>query len=126
MARVVLKEDKVEIRLSLGEEVLALRGPFAVPYGHIVRVSHEPVPDAWFRGIRLGTNLPGVLVAGTFLTGEGTVFCDFHDRSRCLTLELADEHYRRIVVEVDRDQDPATLAEAIAERLAAAGPGGLI
>ncbi len=40
-----------------------------------------------------------------------------HDGSRCLTLELSHERYRRVVIEVDRDQDHAALASEIQARI---------
>lgn len=71
-----------------------------------------------YRGVRIGTNAPGIKVAGTFFAGDGMVFYDFHDPRRCLTFELAHQHYRRVVVQVDTDQDPSALAKAIMARLA--------
>ena len=117
MAHVEVEPDKLAITLSLGDEILSLHGAFHLPYTHIASVSTAPVPEAWFRGIRIGTNLPGVKTAGTFITGEGTIFYDFHDPDRCLTLDLSHETYRQVVVEVDRDQDPSALASSIRQHL---------
>jgi len=117
MARVELEADRVSMHLSLLDEVLALHGSLHIPYRHIQAAHADPVPETWFRGFRIGTNIPGVKVAGSFYNGEGVMFYDFHNPARCLTLELADEHYRRVVVEVDRDQDAAALAVRITARL---------
>ncbi len=117
MARVQVANDKLEITLSLGDEILSLHGTFHLPYSHITSVSTEQVPDAWFRGIRIGTNLPGVKTAGTFITSDGTIFYDFHNPDRCLTLDLNHETYRQVVVEVDAGQDPNSLAASIRQRL---------
>lgn len=116
MARVELGERDVTVRLSPLDEVLALHGSLQIPYTHIAAASADPVPPDWYRGVRIGTNIPGVKVAGTFITGDGAIFYDFHDGERCLSLDLAHEHYRRVVVEVDRDQDPAALASEIQSR----------
>jgi len=117
MARVELEADRVSMHLSPLDEVLTLHGSLHIPYRHIQAAHADPVPETWFRGFRIGTNIPGVKVAGSFYNGEGVMFYDFHDPARCLTLELADEHYRRVVVEVDRDQDAAALAARITARL---------
>ena len=113
MAHIDVAPEKLAIILSLGDEILSLHSAFHLPYTHIAAVSTDPVPEAWFRGIRIGTNLPGIKTAGTFITDEGTIFYDFHDAGRCLSLDLNHELYRHVVVEVDRDQDPEVLAEAI-------------
>ena len=120
MAHVEVQPDQLAITLSLGDEILSLHGAFHLPYTHIAAVSTGPVPEAFFRGIRIGTNLPGVKTAGTFITGDGTIFYDFHDPGRCLTLSLSHETYRQVIVEVDRDQDRDALAQAIRQRLGSA------
>ena len=113
MARIDCDGKRVDIELSHLDEVLALHGSLHIPLTHVRSARHEPVPEEWFRGFRMGTNLPGIKVAGTFLTGEGMLFYDFHDPGRCLILELSHEHYRRVVVEVDKDQDPGEIASRI-------------
>lgn len=113
MARIEVADGEVRIHLSVVEEVLSLHGALHIPLRHIVGVSADPVPKALWRGVRIGANIPGVLVAGTFLTGDGAIFYDIRQGDRCLTLELAGETYKRVVVEVGPEQDPADLARAI-------------
>jgi hypothetical protein len=119
LAQVDLTADAMECHLSLADELLSVHGSLRVAYSHIVSVSTDPVPTEWWRGFRVGTNLPGIKVAGTFFTPDGAIFCDFHRPDRCLTLELAHDHYRRVIVEVGPDQDPAQLAATIRSRTAA-------
>lgn len=118
MAHIELEPDGIAVRMSPLDEILALHGSLHIPYSHIRAAAHEPVPEAWWRGIRIGTNVPGLKVAGTFFTDEGAIFYDFHDPNRCLTVELDHDRYRRVVVQVDKDQDPAVLATGITARLA--------
>ncbi len=117
MATVSVEESAVAVRLSLGDEILALHGSLHIPFSHIRSVSTDPVPETWYRGMKFGTNLPGVKTAGTFITGDGMIFYDFHDPSRCLTFNLSHERYQQVVVEVDHDQDPKALAAAVRQRL---------
>ena len=113
MARIDCDDERIEILLSPLDEVLSLHGSLHIPLTHVRSVRHETVPEEWFRGFRIGTNFPGVKVAGTFFTGDGMIFYDFHDPTRCLILDLAHEHYSRVIVEVDKDQDPGELAGRI-------------
>lgn len=119
VALIVVGEDAIEIRLTVVEEVLALHGTLRVPLAHIRSVSTEPVPPALWRGVKLGTNLPGLMVAATFVTEEGVVFYDIRHGERCVTLELADDRYKRIVIELDAAHDPADVASAITAAKAA-------
>jgi len=113
VARIEVRDDQIDIRLSLAEEVLALHGTLHIPLRHVMGVSAEPVPPAAWRGMRIGTNVPGVVVAGTFFTAEGAVFYDMRHGDRCVTIELAGERYKRVVVEVDPGQDPQVVASEI-------------
>lgn len=117
MAHIELGADRVGVQMSPLDEVLALHGSLHIPYSHVRSVVFEPVLAAWCRGIRIGTNVPGVKVAGTFFTDEGAIFYDFPAPNRCLTFELDHEHYRRVVVQVDEDKSPAALATEITVRL---------
>lgn len=117
MARIVIGAEHVQIELSLTDELLSLHGAFKIAFVHIRSATADPVPAALFRGFRVGTNLPGVKVAGTFLASDGASYYDFHDPTRCVTLELEHDRYRRVVVEVDPGEDAAEVAAAIQARL---------
>jgi len=118
MATFRLLDDAVEIDLSLADEILSLHGRLRIPYGHIEAVAADPVPQEWFRGVRMGTNLPGLKVAGSFLTPDGVRFFDFHDPNRCVTLSLRHDRYVQVTVEVDAGQDATAVARSIQDRLA--------
>jgi len=47
-----------------------------------------------------GAHVPGVLSAGRVSHGQ-LVFWDVHDESKAIVTELRDEHYARLVTEVD-------------------------
>ncbi len=117
MARVRDDHDAVFIELSWPDKVLALSGSLRIPYAHIAGIHTDPVPRTWYRGMRIGTNLPGIKVAGTFVNSEGIMFYDFRDPNRCLTFILTHERYTKVVVEVDPEQDPNGLCLAIRKRL---------
>jgi hypothetical protein len=118
MAQVELETKRVSVHLNPLDEVLSLHASLHMPYSHIVSVAFDPVPTPWFQGFRIaGTNLPGVKLAGTFFNGDGVAFYDFHDPSRCLTFALEHQIYKRVVVQVDKDQDPGALADQITKRL---------
>ncbi len=113
MARVKDEADAVFIELSWPDKVLALSGSLRIKYEHIQNIHTDPVPAAWYRGMRIGTNLPGIKVAGTFVSDEGIIFYDFKNPRRCLTFVLIHDRYTKIVVEVDPDQNPQDLCRAI-------------
>jgi hypothetical protein len=54
-----------------------------------------------YHGIRtLGTNVPGVIAAGTFYQDGKRVFWDVHHPEKTIVIDLHDERYNELVVEV--------------------------
>ena len=47
-----------------------------------------------------GTNIPGVLTAGTFYQDGKRVFWDVHNPGKTVVLDLRDERYNELIVEV--------------------------
>jgi hypothetical protein len=54
--------------------------------------------------------VPGVITAGTFYQEGERVFWDVHDPESTVVIQLKDERYVRLVIEVD---DPPATAAAI-------------
>jgi hypothetical protein len=84
------------------------------------------VVDISFEGDRIrfglaGTNIPGLLTAGTFYQHEGAIFFDVHDPERTIVFELEHERYRRLVVEV---KDPGAAIARVQEALHQRRPHG--
>ena len=60
----------------------------------------------WLHGIRPGsTHVPGVISAGRFYSHGTWVFWDVHDPAKAIGIELRDERYSKLVVEVDNPEE---------------------
>ena len=121
MAKITIADGTLTVTMQGIDKILALRGHVSVPLAHIrgVELRPEEARHLW-HGLRVGTNLPGVVTAGTFFTGDGQVFYDVHDPDRTIAIDLADETYRRLIVDVDHDEGPEEVAQRIRVAL---GPG---
>jgi len=106
MVEVSLQGDLIRLEVEGWDKLWAFKSQLEFPLAHVRSVRHDPEPArGWWHGFRLpGTNLPGVLTAGTFYQHEGAVFYDVHDPEQTVVFELDHEHYRRLVVEV---KDPS-------------------
>lgn len=119
IAHLELTDDCLILRLSLLDRLLALRGDLAVPLSHIRDVVANP-PDAFARvpGILLtGTYLPGIVTAGTFRTPAGWVFFLVRDPRRAIRIDLANEFYRALIVQID-SESPEDVAWRIRHAIA--------
>ena len=121
MARVVIEGGNVVVRLTRLEPVLALRRVIRVPLAHVTDVVVRP-PEALASPrvlgftYRRGTSVPGLARAGSyFRPGEGWSFLLVFNPHRTIGIELTDEHYQRLVVQVDNETP-----EAAAERISMA------
>jgi hypothetical protein len=95
------------------DKLWALRSRLEIPLAHIKSVTADPaIARGWYHGIRLlGTNVPGVLTAGTFHRDGNNVFWDVHDPERTIVLDLDHEFYDKLIIEVVDPQKAIALLE---------------
>ncbi len=88
--------------------VLALKGSVRVPLAHVKAiVADAELGREVLAGLKVyGTGLPGYLRAGTWLGRNGLTFWDVHDPGKVVRIDLHDEFYSHIIVEV---HDPAAV-----------------
>ncbi len=114
----------VELSISGGNLVLhvlgadklwALKSSLEIPLKHVAEVRVDPsIARGWWHGIRLpGTNIPGVLTAGTFFQDGKRVFWDVHHPDSTVVIELKDERYNELIVEVADPSAAVALIKAV-------------
>lgn len=82
----------------------ALKSRLTIPAAHILTAHKNEATSAWVWGLRMpGTQIPGI-TAGSYIVKDGIIFCDVMDVSKSIVVELNDEHYKKLVIEVE---DPA-------------------
>jgi hypothetical protein len=121
MAIVELDGETLTLRVTGLDQVLAFKHTVEIPIAHVAGIDADSAEaGAVFHGLRLpGTNLPGIVTAGSFIRAGQWSFWDVHDPRKALTIRLKDEHYSRLVVEVD---DPAATIEFVRTALAGRTP----
>ncbi len=113
--------DRVHFDVQGVDKLWAFKSHLDIPLEHILAVRIDPdEAKGWWHGLRLpGTNLPGVILAGTFYQAEGWVFFDVHDPERTIVVDLDHEHYKHLVIEVaDPRAEVARLQAATGEKMA--------
>ena len=121
MVSVVVEGDRVRFEVEGWDKLWALKSRLEIPLAHIQSVRADPEPArGWWHGLRLpGTQIPGLLTAGSFYQHGGFVFYDVHDPERTVVIELDHEHYRRLVIEVE---NPGDVVERLRSAMAGAPP----
>jgi hypothetical protein len=123
MARVEVSDSRLLIRLDRTDKLWAFKGTLEVPLEHVVGVEVDPerarIPWSGLPVREPGSRLPGMLWSGDVREQGRWAFWDVRDPERAVIIDLEDERYARLVIEVD---DPAATAVAIRRALAARKP----
>jgi hypothetical protein len=116
MVSITLTDTTATFEVEGMDKLWALKSRLEIPLAHIRGVRADPeVARGWWHGIRMpGTQLPGVITAGTFYQAGKRVFWDVHDPERTVVVELADERYDELIVEV---ADPGAAVALLHERI---------
>ena len=99
-----LDDDQLNIKLSILEKLLSVRGSLKIPLDRIDRATTEAPRTTW-REIRApGTFVPGLIKAGTYFTNRGKEFWYVTRLWSHLTIELKKGFYKRIVLSLRDNQ----------------------
>ena len=112
MVDVSVAEGKLMLHVRGSDKLWALKSTLEIPLVHIASVRADPErARGWYHGIRmLGTNVPGVITAGTFYQDGKRIFWDVHHPEKTIVIDLHDDRYNELIVEVD---DPAEVVKLI-------------
>lgn len=113
MVTISVSDDRIHFDVEGIDRMWALRSQLEFPLSHIRSVRVDPeAAKGWWHGIRLwGSNIPGILTAGTFYQQGELVFYDVHDPDKTIVLELDHERYKKLIVEVDDPEKAKTTIE---------------
>jgi hypothetical protein len=118
MVSITIDGDRAVLEVQGVDKLWTLRSRLQFPLSHIVSVeANGEQVGRWWHGFKLlGTDVPGLLGAGTFYYHGELVFWDVHDPAKAIILSLDHERYKKLIVEV---ADPA---DAIARLHSATAP----
>lgn len=118
MVDVSIADGRVIFEVLGLHKLWALRSRIEIPIDAIKDVWHDPVKaKGWWHNLRApGTSIPGVLSAGTYYHDGKKIFWDVSDAERTIVVDLDDEDYNQLIVEV---ADPKEAVRVIEEAIAA-------
>ncbi|HWG90783.1 MAG TPA: hypothetical protein VNZ52_08060 [Candidatus Thermoplasmatota archaeon] len=107
------RQDHLLITPSPWMGALALKRSLIIPWSTLRRVSVVDSPKVGFALRRLGTNMPGLFLAGTVWEEGERTFHLYGRNDRCLYLILEGHTYDRVTVAVPPGEDVEGLAARI-------------
>lgn len=102
MVEIRIVNGRVQFEVEGWDKLWSMHSRLEIPLAHIHAVRADPEPaKGWWHGIRLpGTQIPGLITAGSFYQDGEWVFYDVHNPDNTIVLDLDHEHYKRLVIEV--------------------------
>ena len=102
MVDLSIAEGKLMLQVRGADRLWTFKSSLEVPLPHIAGVRRDPdAARGWYHGLKMpGTNVPGVITAGTFYHDGKRVFWDVHRPENTIVIDLHDERYNQLVVEV--------------------------
>ncbi|MBP2320395.1 hypothetical protein JOF56_000780 [Kibdelosporangium banguiense] len=117
MATISVQGKDLVVVMEGLDKVWALKSKLTIPLAHVRGATLDPGILGEPKGIRApGTHLPGVITAGTFRQDGEKVFWAVRDALKAVVIELADESYSRLVVEVDDPRAVVAMVEQAVSR----------
>ncbi|MFE7533845.1 hypothetical protein ACMZ5F_03815 [Streptomyces rhizosphaericola] len=112
MALMRITDDSLVVVMEGLDKLWAFKTRLTIPLANVRGATVDPGIATDFKGIRApGTHIPGVIIAGTFHHDGDKVFWDVRDASKAIVVELADEEYTRLVLQVDDPRAAVALVE---------------
>lgn len=106
MVDLSIGDGKLTLHVRGADQLWALKSTLEIPLVHIAGVRADAeIARGWWHGFRMpGTQIPGVITAGTFYQDGKRVFWDVHHPENTIVIDLHDERFNQLIVEV---ADPA-------------------
>ena len=118
MPHVELNDDCLKIELGTLDKIWAIHGSLEIPIAHIVgaqTVDESGWGHLWRKVI--GTNAPGIKMAGTFYINGGLAFLDYGSGDQCIVLQTVHETYKTVIVQPDPGENSKELVAQILARI---------
>jgi hypothetical protein len=116
MVTVRVEGGNAIFEVEASHKLWALKSRIELPLTHIKQVYIDPEPPmGWLDGLNLmGTDLPHYFRAGTFWLHGSWAFFDVRHPEKTIVVELENEHYAKLIVEVE---DPQATVQMLQEHL---------
>jgi len=112
MARVRTADGNLVVEIEGLDKLWSFKSSLTIPLGNVRGATADPGMAKEPKGLRApGTHVAGVITAGTFHQDGERVFWDVRDGARAVVIELADERFARLVIEVAEPAATVALIE---------------
>jgi hypothetical protein len=114
MVQLRVESGKLVMHVLGADQLWALKSTLEIPVAHISGArADSSVAHGWWKGLRLpGTNIPGVITAGTFYQHGKRIFWDVHNPDKTIVIALHDDRYDELIVEVSEPAEAVHMIQS--------------
>lgn len=114
MVDLSIADGILTLHVKGADKLWAFKSSLEIPLGHIAGVgTAAEIARGWWHGIKFpGTNLPGVITAGTFYEHGDCIFWDVHDPENTIAIDLHGDSYDQLIVEVADPREAIKLIQS--------------
>ncbi|MBB5874425.1 hypothetical protein F4553_007859 [Allocatelliglobosispora scoriae] len=117
MAQIHIDNETLVVEIAGLDKLWALKSRLEIPLANVRGATADPGVIHEPKGIRApGAHVPGVITAGTFHLDGERIFWDVRDAAKAIVIELHDERYARLIVQVDDPRAAVALIEGALPR----------
>ncbi|MGA7218498.1 MAG: hypothetical protein WBX38_09295 [Candidatus Sulfotelmatobacter sp.] len=117
MVDLSVADGNLVLHVRGADQLWAFKSSLEIPLAHIAQIrADSSMAHGWWHGLRMpGTQVPGVITAGTFYQDGKRIFWDVHHPENTVVIELKDERYNELIVEVADPNAAVDLVNAAAK-----------
>lgn len=106
MVDVSIHDNILDIEVEGVDKVLTLRSHLEIPLDNVKRIHKETAAtERWWNDFREPVfKFPSMVMAGTFYQKGKRIFCDIRNPDRSIVIDLDDEQFNELIVEVANPQ----------------------
>ncbi|MFV5692390.1 hypothetical protein ACM55K_10245 [Flavobacterium sp. LT1R49] len=105
MVSVTLDGDTFIFEIKGLHKIWAMESKITISKENIIRAYQNKNEFTFWKGFRLpGTEIPGIITAGTFYK-KGRNFWDVMNKKNALIVELKDNYYKKLIIEVANPEE---------------------
>lgn len=105
MVEIIFENQNLVLTVKGLHKLWALKSGLKIPFSHVkqARLNNGELsrPKGWKSS---GTYIPGIISAGTFRARGEKVFWDVVHKAKTIIIDLENDSYRQIVVEVENPE----------------------
>lgn len=112
MVKITKHDNETIFEIEGLHKIWSLKSQLTIPNEHIISAKQDLNEIESFKGFRAyGTELPSVIRAGTFYqySDRSAIFMDIVDKNKTIIVELKDEKYSKLIIEVENPEEAINL-----------------